>query len=210
MKKFTVKLLISFLIITSINMSSYNVLFAEQISKTETSTENWSFLSTGKSLVTTTKPVMQSGWLQNFALGQIPLEIRNNPTFKLLNSTELESEWIGEYITGEFPIVDDNGIVKTYYYKRRFQITYEYSYSYTNLSPSITINSPFQNQSFSNLITSLNPTIVVSDADGDSLTCNYYLDSESSPRDTKVVSNTKTQQNTTPIKHWRSTTTRST
>lgn len=78
--------------------------------------------------------------------------------------------------------------------------TYYYSYNVTinyisNISPSINVITPSQNQIFSENSVAFVPNISVSDPDGDTLTCKIFLDSESSPRDTKTISNTATAQN---------------
>ena len=61
-----------------------------------------------------------------------------------------------------------------------------------NEEPTISVASPSPNGT---LGSSFVPSISVSDADGDILTCNYYLDSNTTPRDTKQISNTATVQN---------------
>ncbi len=67
----------------------------------------------------------------------------------------------------------------------------------TNEAPSLSIVSPTQNQIFGQSNTAFVPAISVSDADKDTLVCRYYIDSETSPRDTKTVYNTATIQTVT-------------
>lgn len=67
----------------------------------------------------------------------------------------------------------------------------------TNTAPSLSVLSPGPNQLFGQSGTELVPKISVSDADGDALVCNYYLDSEPAPRDSRTISNTATAQNVT-------------
>ena len=75
--------------------------------------------------------------------------------------------------------------------------TYYYSYTVTidyNCAPRITAISPQANDTFSENSTAFTPQISVADDDGDTLTCRYYVDAETTPRDTKVISNTYTAQ----------------
>jgi alpha-tubulin suppressor-like RCC1 family protein len=62
--------------------------------------------------------------------------------------------------------------------------------------PVISIISPIANAAF-NAGSSILPSISVSDAEETSLTCLYYLDSETTPRETKVVSDTNNPQTVT-------------
>ncbi|MFC6232535.1 fibronectin type III domain-containing protein [Paenibacillus allorhizosphaerae] len=57
----------------------------------------------------------------------------------------------------------------------------------------ITIVSPSPNQPVSELA-SVVPTVTVSDPEGGTLSVSYYLDSETAPRDTRIISNTATPQ----------------
>jgi hypothetical protein len=63
-----------------------------------------------------------------------------------------------------------------------------------NHAPTASILSPDQNQTFGQPGVYLVPKISVTDADGDTLNCSYYLDTEISPRDSKIISNTATEQ----------------
>lgn len=63
-----------------------------------------------------------------------------------------------------------------------------------NLSPIINVISPSQNGTFSEADTAFIPQISVSDEDNDTLTCKYYIDTETAPRDTKTATNTTTAQ----------------
>ena len=56
--------------------------------------------------------------------------------------------------------------------------------------------SPSQNTTFSELDTGIVPKIEVSDTENDTLTCKMYIDTETTPRDTKVVTDTKTTTQT--------------
>jgi hypothetical protein len=78
----------------------------------------------------------------------------------------------------------------TYYYAYNVTINY-----ISNSSPTVNIVSPTQNMIFSETSTSFVPVIAVSDPEGDTLTCKVFIDSETSPRDTKTISNTQTIQN---------------
>ncbi|MDD4296537.1 MAG: hypothetical protein PHC69_06210, partial [Ruminiclostridium sp.] len=80
--------------------------------------------------------------------------------------------------------------VTAYYYAYNVTINY-----ISNSSPSISIISPSQDMIFSESSSSFAPVIAVSDPEGDILTCKVFIDSETSPRDTKTISNTKTTQN---------------
>lgn len=64
----------------------------------------------------------------------------------------------------------------------------------TNAIPSLTVLSPQANQLFGKVGVDLTPKISVSDPDGDTLICKYYVDAESSPRDTRTITNTATAQ----------------
>jgi hypothetical protein len=64
----------------------------------------------------------------------------------------------------------------------------------SNNNPYISMIKPTQNVTFSEVDTSFIPQMSVSDADNDTLTCKYYIDSETTPRDIKTVSNTITAQ----------------
>lgn len=60
--------------------------------------------------------------------------------------------------------------------------------------PILSVNLPSQNQILSEADTGFIPKISVSDPEGNNLTCKYFVDAETSPRDTKTVSNTATTQ----------------
>ncbi len=61
--------------------------------------------------------------------------------------------------------------------------------------PIVEILSPSANQVFGENDTAFIPSVKVSDPDSDTLTFHYYIDSETTPRDTKTITNTKTAQN---------------
>lgn len=63
----------------------------------------------------------------------------------------------------------------------------EYSINYYPVFEAVT---PKQNEVFSEADTNFIPQITVSDENNDTLTCKYYIDSETTPRDTKSVNNT--------------------
>lgn len=63
-----------------------------------------------------------------------------------------------------------------------------------NSIPSVKIISPEPNNIFSEMDTNYVPSISVSDANNDDLVCKYFIDSETSPRETKNVQNTITEQ----------------
>jgi hypothetical protein len=63
-----------------------------------------------------------------------------------------------------------------------------------NIPPVLEVVSPSPGQRFGGSTTSLVPSVRVSDSGGDTLTLNYYIDSEGGPRDTKIISNTATAQ----------------
>ncbi len=64
---------------------------------------------------------------------------------------------------------------------------WEYSLNYYPVFETVT---PKQNEVFSDADTNFVPQINVSDKNNDTLTCKYYIDSETTPRDTKSVNNT--------------------
>ncbi|MCG8500193.1 MAG: hypothetical protein MJB12_07255, partial [Firmicutes bacterium] len=75
----------------------------------------------------------------------------------------------------------------------RFDNRIRLYYTYTpppNEEPSISILSPVHNQEFNRIQTDFRPQIRVYDADNDSLTCKYYINSSSVPEDTRSVSGT--------------------
>ena len=63
----------------------------------------------------------------------------------------------------------------------------EYSINYY---PVFEVVTPKQNEILSDADTNFVPQITVSDENNDTLTCKYYIDSETTPRDTKSVNNT--------------------
>lgn len=64
----------------------------------------------------------------------------------------------------------------------------------TNSPPTLEVLAPDANQIFGQAGTELLPRVKVSDSNGDSLVCNYYIDSETTPRDSKTITNTTTAQ----------------
>ncbi len=66
-----------------------------------------------------------------------------------------------------------------------------------NVQPTVSINAPSANQMFSEADTAYQPQITVSEAYNNTLTCKYYVDSETTPRDTKIVTNTATAKTVT-------------
>lgn len=63
--------------------------------------------------------------------------------------------------------------------------------------PTLDVVSPVQGQILSEFDTPFVPTVIVSDPDSDTLYFELYLDSEATPRDTRTVTNTKTEQTVT-------------
>lgn len=63
-----------------------------------------------------------------------------------------------------------------------------------NALPGLTVISPLQNSTFYEADTGFIPQISVIDANNDSLTCKYYIDSETIVRDTKTVTDTSTNK----------------
>ena len=61
-----------------------------------------------------------------------------------------------------------------------------------NTKPSISIISPSSNAVFRESDIAFTPKISVSDVDNNALTCKFYVDSETSPRDTKIIEDTET------------------
>jgi hypothetical protein len=115
------------------------------------------------------------------------------------SGTQVATGYFGGYLTKtEFIWHDDwyghyRGTIygsTTYYYE--YNVTIKYV---SNIPPSINIINPAENQVFSGEVSSYIPTVSVSDSDGDTLACKLFLDSESSPRDTRTISNTATPQN---------------
>lgn len=60
--------------------------------------------------------------------------------------------------------------------------------------PDLSSPAPFPNAVLSEVETAYIPQITVADADNETLTCKYYIDSETSPRDTQIATNTITPQ----------------
>lgn len=93
-----------------------------------------------------------------------------------------EADWVGYY----------RGYVygsTTYYYA--YTVTLNYI---ANSSPAISVISPSNNDIYSESDVSFVPTVSVSDPNGDLLTCKYYIDSNSTPEDTRQVTNSSTTQ----------------
>lgn len=80
------------------------------------------------------------------------------------------------------------------YYEGLGMVQVNVTYTPLNCSPSLTVNSPTQGRVFSETDNSYSPVISVSDADNNMLSCKYYIDSETTARETKAVSNTLTAQ----------------
>ncbi|MFE5319169.1 fibronectin type III domain-containing protein [Paenibacillus sp. NPDC056579] len=76
----------------------------------------------------------------------------------------------------------------------QFISTYNINYLRKAGTPGIQIVSPTSNQIVGTGNSPLIPSVKVRDPEGDTLTVSYYLDSESSPRDSRVISNTATTQ----------------
>ncbi|MCX8132308.1 MAG: hypothetical protein N3I35_19715 [Clostridia bacterium] len=62
---------------------------------------------------------------------------------------------------------------------------------YANQQPMFSVTFPTINTMFSDLDTSVSPQITVSDVDNNNVTCKLYLDSATTPLDTKVATNTR-------------------
>lgn len=60
--------------------------------------------------------------------------------------------------------------------------------------PQFDIKSPSSGSFFGGTKNTFIPTISVTDADGDALTCKLFVDSEGTPRETRTITNTKTSQ----------------
>ncbi len=69
-------------------------------------------------------------------------------------------------------------------------IEFDYIRLVDNNSLMLSASTPTANQVYTSFI----PMITVSDIDNDTLTCKYYIDSETTPRDTKTALNTITEQ----------------
>ncbi len=61
-------------------------------------------------------------------------------------------------------------------------------------APILMVSTPSHDQNFSEADTTFVPQINVSDKDNEALTCKYYIDSETTARETKIVINTATTQ----------------
>ncbi len=118
-------------------------------------------------------------------------------TYRIYGSVNLDSSWIGTKIWNV------SGTYRTAYTSNMYE-------GYANPDPNITITadmidtapvlsviSPSQDNVFSETDTTIKPTISVSDFDNDTLTCKYYVDSETSPRGTETVTNTSSLQSIT-------------
>jgi len=166
---------------------------------------NGNFLLTTYSLGSSDNPTMYvnengyEGYIPKYSFDTIQPRTRyDNPD----GSYRFETTWRAYYIgtlTKTTPIWHDNytGYYSGYVYG---DTIYYYAYNVTinyvtNTSPSISIVSPTQGMIFSETSTSFVPVIAVSDPDGDTLTCKVFIDSETSPRDSKTISNTQTTQN---------------
>ena len=122
----------------------------------------------------------------------------NNPDGSYQFVTSWRAYYIGTLTKTEITWHDDytgyySGYVygdTIYYYAYNVTINYV-----TNTSPSVNIISPTQDMIFSETSSSFVPVIAVSDPEGDILTCKVFIDSETSPRDTKTISNTQSTQN---------------
>jgi Alpha-tubulin suppressor and related RCC1 domain-containing proteins len=66
-----------------------------------------------------------------------------------------------------------------------------------NVSPELNITAPIENDIFSEIDTNYIPTIEVYDINNDNLTCKYYIDNETSPRDTITITGTALGQTVT-------------
>ncbi|WP_243182912.1 fibronectin type III domain-containing protein [Anaerosolibacter carboniphilus] len=71
----------------------------------------------------------------------------------------------------------------------------------SNAKPTLTINAPTENQYYSVNETNIIPSIVVSDKENETLTCRYYIDTETTAREVKTVTSTATAKtvNFSPI-----------
>ncbi len=72
-----------------------------------------------------------------------------------------------------------------------------YWYEKVTTVPQNNILSPTQNSTYCERDAAFMPQISVNDADNDSLTCKYYIDAETTPRDTKTMTNTTAAQTVT-------------
>ncbi len=72
-------------------------------------------------------------------------------------------------------------------YGNHYSDLWEYSINFYPIFEAVT---PKQNEVFSEADTNFIPQITVSDENNDTLTCKYYIDSETTPRDTKSANNT--------------------
>lgn len=118
----------------------------------------------------------------------------------------------GQYVEIATPHYDEEGNL-FYTYKFEFintydtdapQIALEYSTSpftenpamerVISSPPSINITNPATGIRVGNGAFTIIPSIEVSDQDNDTLTCSYYVDAETVPRDTKTIANTATTQ----------------
>jgi len=98
--------------------------------------------------------------------------IKNQVKYKLIDTVEAP--------TGTYP---DNGIASDGYW-----------YKLAPTEPTLSVNHPAQDEVFGQQGQAIVPEVRVSDGDGDNLQVSYYVNGESTPRDTRVVSNTKTGQ----------------
>lgn len=147
-------------------------------------------------------PINQDGYIGD--ISRISVSIISGPTRTTSSdgSYSIATTYRGYYEgtltkTVDVPYDDYWGYYSGYIYG---STTYYYAYNVTinyvtNVSPSINIVTPVQDQIFSETVSSFVPIISVSDPDGDTLTCKLFIDTESIPRDTKTTSNTATAQN---------------
>jgi chitodextrinase len=81
----------------------------------------------------------------------------------------------------------------SFYYDFYNYPTLQVTYAVNN-APLLNLNSPTANTLYSEVNTSVSPSIVVSDIDNQTLTAKYYVDVEVTPRDTKTLTSTVTAQ----------------
>jgi chitodextrinase len=166
---------------------------------------NGNFLYTTYSLGSPDNPIMHvhedgyEGYIPKYSYETIQPRTRyDNPDGSYRYQTTWRAYYMGTLIKTVEIWHDDytgyySGMVygnTTYFYAYNVTINYV-----TNSAPLVNIVSPTKNMIFNEASNSFVPVIAVSDPEGETLTCKVFIDSETSPRDTKTMSNTQTTQN---------------
>lgn len=177
-------------------------------SKTVTNSRSWTKSKSGVTFGPfadpdhgTSQEVNEDGYVGSIPqLGNVTYSPSDFSSYPIgASGTQTARKYFGGYITKteEIRTPDWYGYYRGYIYG---STTYYYEYNVkiyyvSNVAPTINIITPAEGQIFSETVSNFIPVVSVSDPDGDTLTCKLFMDEESSPRDTKTISNTATAQN---------------